>query len=365
MFYALINEMQHGEKARLKSTNSEEALHLALLRATNRPIYPPAKPRRKRRGGKKQSAQDKLPSDPALLRAIAMSEGQDFPRRVEAGVKAHGWGALSARDLRLLLSQVQFDEAARADIPSYAKNHPDAMVRALHYQLAALESDPDQRARHLMTAYAHGQAVGARAEVIELNAPTSNRLQPAPSLRWFAPIAVRADLVGGDMVRAKAWYGLLRADANQRGQARSLAPLMYIAGVRFGQAGTSAILGQWWLGEAAKGDRERYRRAEYLVSMFRALGHQVPSTLWYALLAAPPLSRMPEISPGLKHALAQAAGANRLGETVLVSLVAIGELAPDQLGAESLRAIVSALARVGLRDDARALAIDALMKLEF
>ncbi len=65
-------------------------------------------------------------------------------------------------------------------------------------------------------------------------------------------------------------------------------------------------------------------------------------------------------APDVMRRLKAASDAGRVGETVLVALIALGEAGPGELHPQPMAEIVSALQQVGLERDARRLAFEAL-----
>ncbi len=349
VFYALINELQHGEKARLKRIELEEPLDLALLRATNRTL----------------ATEITAKSDPGMLRTLAGWKNLDETERTKASIWAEAAGAYPTTALRDRLMRLSFGETARLEPDKYAAKNDEIFARALYFQAAAGEGDPDDRARLLVKAISLGRNNGTMEDVVRLNRRTLNWLQPAPSLKWFAPVAIRADLASGELTRANAWYGLLSSNPANRLDSRQIAPLVYMADPNSIQRGTTTIIGQWWLGESAKGDERRYSRAEFLGTLYEALNIEVPASLWRNLLTAPESQPGRQVSTGLLHALVKAGAGDRLGEVVLLSLIAIGNNSPHEIAASNLGIIVGALHRVGLENEARQIALETLLALEF
>ena len=61
------------------------------------------------------------------------------------------------------------------------------------------------------------------------------------------------------------------------------------------------------------------------------------------------------------YALSEASQFGRLGETVLLALVALGEAGPGGVDPLVLHEVLAALVRAGLEDEARRLAIEAVL----
>ncbi|MEE8505132.1 MAG: antifreeze protein, partial [Kiloniellales bacterium] len=63
----------------------------------------------------------------------------------------------------------------------------------------------------------------------------------------------------------------------------------------------------------------------------------------------------------LLYALEEASESQRIGETVLLALVVLGEDGPGKSHTIALSAVLSALGRIGLEQEARNLAIEAAL----
>ena len=120
---------------------------------------------------------------------------------------------------------------------------------------------------------------------------------------------------------------------------------------------TKAQRHYWWEGEKDKdGARER---AALLYSLFGAFDETIPAASWEALLDGPQRITVAMPSPALWYRLASAADNARVGETVLLALLALGEGGPGQADPVILRRVLASLRGSGLEDEARALAVEA------
>ena len=77
------------------------------------------------------------------------------------------------------------------------------------------------------------------------------------------------------------------------------------------------------------------------------------------MLGNPVLVQRPSL--GALRGLQAAAAAGRVGETVLFSLLVLGEAHPAETDPDTISRVIAALADVGLVDDARALALEAIV----
>ena len=96
------------------------------------------------------------------------------------------------------------------------------------------------------------------------------------------------------------------------------------------------------------------------VSLCSGLGTQIPNADWAAAMGRDPVRRTAP-SPVLLRLLSHAGTDKRIGETVLLSLVMIGEGGPAQAHPIALSSVLSALNAIGLEREARALAIEAAL----
>jgi hypothetical protein len=96
-----------------------------------------------------------------------------------------------------------------------------------------------------------------------------------------------------------------------------------------------------------------------LRTVFQALGQSDP-LIWSDLVGAQPsdlAARQPDAA--MIYALSEASQLGRLGETVLLALLALGEEGPGNAHPLVLHEVLSALTRVDLAYEARLLAIEA------
>jgi hypothetical protein len=234
--------------------------------------------------------------------------------------------------------------------------------------------------------------------------PVLKRIPPSAELAWFAPEAIRAFLTGGEAASAAPWFSLLLASSQHNDvSAQALTALLPLARL----AGSSQTLdwgpihlANWWK-QARKNDGAS-DKAALLYSLFDALGDDVPREAWDALLEGPQRITIAMPNPALWHSLNEATKAIRLaqkaslktfpsivqrtalskvqttqvdsatstanleptalpriGEVVLLSLIALGEGGPGQAEPIVLSKIMESLNVVGLENEVRALALEA------
>ena len=127
----------------------------------------------------------------------------------------------------------------------------------------------------------------------------------------------------------------------------------------------SARFTAWWESQRDLPEPDRRLRASTLVGLLAALESEIPPEALLQMIDGPPTvwTRIP--SPTLLQQLDSAADAGRVGETVLLALIVLDPTVPGVPSPFTLAAAVSALNRVGLEAEARAIAVEAALAREF
>ena len=351
VYFHLLGVLAKTQVADARTLPKPEPLHLAMLRASSQPIPEDAA----------------MNARPAVLRHMLRAANVSDLLRLDAAIRAERVGALSSDELRRLLGTFPFSAETRADPDRLIQQVGGPRAWAMFFQI--LRDEPDQIgiARTLERAWKFGRENQATVAFYRIYSRFLNGLNPTPELVFIAPAAVRAYLAAGERLRAKRWYDLLLGLREQEHQlaARRLAPLMMIAGALDAGGDQSGRLTEWWWGEAAHGDDERYRQAAFLYSLSDALGFETPEAVWRELIVSPHHTSRVEASAALRHQLHAAAAAGRVGETVLLSLLTLGENEPERLGPVTLVAAVAALQSIGQQSEARALALEILLRMNY
>ncbi|MDA1100726.1 MAG: hypothetical protein O2967_17270 [Proteobacteria bacterium] len=356
-FFTLLAGLSSGEVLPLESVGHVEPLHLAMLRAARRAI--PA------------DAVEK--ASPAVLRAIATSPNAALDMRLEAAEQAETLGALPTEVLRRIYASVPFTAEQSADSLMLAKSQPGPSASAILYQVAQIDVQVESRARVLAAAWRNGGRTGRYMTAVRVNLPITRSIKPDANLAWFAAPAGRALLAAGDTEAARAWL-MAVVEPARAGQPEAaaavlaLAPLIYIRDAEQNfptlAPAMEKVMAGWWQGEVANNSTERYQRGLRLFGLLTALGKDVSGKLWLPLFEAPD-SDILQASPSLLMGLDRAAASGRTGEVVLLSLLLLGERGPSVIDTIALGKIVSALRRVGLEEDASALALEGLLGAGF
>lgn len=300
--------------------------------------------------------------DPAILRALATAPGLDPARRLAVAEPACGAGLIDGALLAEVYAAQHFPDDALADPLGAAAGLEGRAARALLYQATAREGLPATRAEILRVAFQRATEDGAYVAAAQAYLPLVADLPVGAELAWFAPTAGRVLYAAGRFEQAGAWLALGRQEALVNPQATSVVaalwPYSRIAGGP--SVTTESNLAAWRAVREGVGEQAVVRRQALLRAIFQALGEQDPLP-WVTIAAdGEPVSR-PLPSAALLYALEDAMEARRIGETVALSLILLGERGPAESHTVALSAVLSALVRVGLQPEARALAIEAAL----
>jgi|TARA_Y100000294_G_scaffold82690_1_gene77653 hypothetical protein len=390
VFFALIESLGTGTPAILDSLSDPTPLHLAMARV----------------------AKAKLPDNvilsnrPGVLRTIAISPNAPVGLRLEAAERAESAGALPVDSLRQIYSGVSFSEQDLANPLSRAETEGGPMTRALLYHTSLIQTVPTAQAEVVARALALGREEGRYESVVRVFMPVLKRIPPSAELVWFAPEAVRALLLRGDTLAAEAWFALMRAgglfNKDTAKAIDQLMPIVRLMGSSEAAEWNTAKLSAWW--ETVKGRPNPGDDAALLYSIFDALGQPVPAdswrklvtganrrmvtmpnpALWFRLLEATETAGRPEperkTAKSDETAFNAAAGAfevqdpetgdsgdarprvrRRVAETVLLSLLALGEAGPAGADPLLLRQVLISLRHTGFEKEARAMAVEAAL----
>ncbi len=347
--FVVLTAKLNGNRGGTPESGSASPLTLALLRATQTPIpdwFVAA-------------------AGPAVLAALAFAPEVELPLRLQAAERAERLGALPTPQLAELYRSLNLtaEQIAGATAPPGAL--PGVTQQAASYLAAHARTVPAARAEALRAGLAAARAQGNHRTLARLSTDLLGQIAPAPSLAWFAPDAIRAALLTGDAERALAWYRLARAEAAfdaAAAQAAALSwPLLRLAigdSREASLAWDSGSVDLWLQARSGQDAATAAAPAALLLALLDAQGEPVDPGRWSSLIDAT-ASPSTAPSPALWFALDDAAIAGRLGETILLALLALGDQSVSQPQILPLHLVVRSLNRVGLTAEARTLAVEA------
>ena len=275
------------------------------------------------------------------LVALARNENAPQPFRAQAAALAFRRGALSVQDARTILA------ATPAEITSALP----PIVIALRQTQAAPGSL--EAAAALASALRQASAPADFHAVARLFAADIAALQTAPDANAALLFARAAVATADPQLSQRLIASARQAGVDETALAPLDAALAALSGVN-GDAGTVAM--QRRIDRGASQPRAAARD----VALLAALGAPVNGAIQGFLVGNAPQGGA-RADAGAMLALAAAAENRALGEGALLAVIAAGEGGPARLDADSLAHIIRMLRQLGLNEEARKFAAEAIL----
>lgn len=349
-FFTLVAALSGDSSSFVVSLIDPTPLHLAMLRAARQNI--PA---------------DSVPgAGPAILRAIASAPNTELEVRLEAAEAAEAVGALTSTALAQIYASVIFSVDETANAVSIAEESPGSRANALLFQVSQIQTVPAARAEALRAAWSVGRQSGGFMTSARISQGALRSLKPEPDLAWFAGDAGLALLAARETELARRWFDMARdmASEQQPDAARAvldLWPLMQIAAQNEPIPFLPEIVSSWWQGQQSLPETRRLEKASLIYTLFEAFDYPVPAEDWIALLDGPLSTGANIPTAAALRGLRIATRGGRIGETVIYALLILGDTGPAGVSPQTLDEVVRALRAVGLEEDARAIAVEAVL----
>jgi len=352
VFFQLVDALVRQDENSFKtpvidSLSDPTPLHLALARVA-----------------KVQLPGDVIASNrPGVLRAIAISPNAAPELRLEAAERAEAAGALPVDALRQLYASISFSEEELKNPLTHAALRTGPMSRALLYRATLMQTVPSAQAEALQRALVMARQGGRYASTARAFLPQLTRIPPSQELAWFAPEAIRAFLITGRHGGASPWFELLKDAAGREpkmaAELTSLMPVARLSGFEGAAEWSMDRLHDWWI--AVKDTEGARDKAATLAATLDALGEEVPDEIWADLIAGTSHTALMAPYPSHWFLLNSASSRGRMGETVLLSLVSLGDGGPARADPIVLHHVLRALRTIGLDREARTMALEAVV----
>ncbi len=351
-FLVLDRALKNGEPAMVETLAGASPLLLAMTLSTGARLSPGL-----------------LASAPApVLRAVAMHESLPLETRLRAGEAAVAAGAMTGHDLGMLYQSATFSADQIVNALSRAGSTGGPLDRALLFQVATGQPLPGDKAEALAAMLRHGADEDGQAGFLpaaRVAASVIAGVTPGSEFSWFAGDASMALLAAGEPEAGARWWPLLesraRNDEVAAAQVAALWPMFRLAfGEQLPDDGTN--MRRWWDASARLApDRVAYQ-AEIYLSLLAALNDRAGNSLVVEAIASPPpqaAGNRDSSLLGVLLAFDRAVEEGRLGEAVLLALIALGPEGPAGAGPLVLRMVVKGLKQLGLGLEARLIALEA------
>ncbi len=343
-FFALADAMIGGTKASIAALPAPSGVHLAMMRAAG--VAPPA------------PVAGWVPAS-----ALLAQQSSDAAVRLAATERAALASAIPIDELRQTYQAETFTPDQLDDPEEWAKKLPPACGNALYFRSIAARTVPSAKAAAFAAALQRAESQNRFALFATLSAPHAQQLVPSQDTAWFATSATRVLLYARRDKAAEQWLTVMTSPTDAaavnalhvhlglvRPSAENLAR-MQNALTWLGQNALKAGPSKDWLME----------RATREIPLLEALGYAIPPDAQWAVSAnttgVVPSGAASEALIGI----GRSAMDDRLGETVLNALVALGPGGPSRAQGQTVSRVARALIGVGLRDEARALAIESIL----
>jgi hypothetical protein len=350
LFMSLVDGVASGNRPAVDHIDAPDPLMVAMLRHAK--ISFPA------------SSLDR--ATPPLLAMIAASPHTDLDLRLSAAERATRYGAMTAERLTSIYTSAPFSGEDLDNALSTAEAARSPRGRALLFQAATAHSVPTARAEVLQKALAIALEDGVYALSIRLFKPMLENMSPSVELSWFAADAARALYALGRADLARPWVLGLRYEAVRNPEAKlALDSLFALASLTDKPDMAEEVMGTmaaWRAAVTTLAPESAPRRSTDATALLEIQGRSIDGDGWRDRLGMyeSHTARLPD--QAYRAALAAAAQAGRLGETVLLASIIVGRDGPVDLELTMLAEIVGALRRVGLDEEARALVMEAAVE---
>jgi hypothetical protein len=293
-----------------------------------------------------------------IVWALAMQENAQKDQRLRAAYQSLAVGSLGPEISRRLILDNALNQPA---------DEMDAVSEIAElYRSIANEKDKDELASPLSVLWMTGFSDGSYFAATQLSALLLAEISATSQSDKFEIDAVRLLLAADETASAAIWERVarraaLRGTAEERLAARTridrVDAYMLISGApgiaRWNPAtfdATSFVQGD---------DLERGENVGLLLAILGIFDRKIPESLWSEALDLGQIAQPRYSNLVIEKNLDAAAEAGRVGETIALSLTALGKDGPASVSLTTLSVVLSSLKKIGLEKEARALALEA------
>ena len=340
-FFLGMDALSGTKPEPLESFEVFNSLLVSLLRAGNVPL-PKSLPQELSVGG---------------YASLALSPNAPVVLRVNAGELAALSGALDPSVLANIYRLQKFSSGVLEQAVSGPTLDWGAAARAMLIQAAMAESAPGNRAKALDRAIEFARKkddipLTARAMSYPLRG-----IRPSEKLAWFAPSAARGLASSGNFVLAKEWIKL-NGNVVREDEMESLWHLAVLSGQLPAHSVTAKSLGKWHKINQKRLSDSFSTKARVFYSLLNAIEIVVPNLLWRDVITSEKTLASYQAPVALRALLRNASLSGKIGETIALSLIILGEEGIDHRNFDAAEEVIAALFKIGQKDTARKLALE-------
>jgi hypothetical protein len=297
-------------------------------------------------------------------RLFAAASG-DRELQLAAAARAAAAGLIQIDQLRAIYDSEPFSADQLDDPEEAAKKLSGPKANALFYQAIEKRTIPAARASAFSAALMRADSQNTFPLFALVAADSAMEIMPTPDLAWLAPQIERVLLYTGNGVQAERWYAALAGGSPSDAPVVNALQLHTVLAEPT-PARTAKVQGALsWLGQNAlkPGGMKAWLsdRAAREIPLFEALGYLIPPDAQWAMTANTTGAVPSAAQNEALDAMVQASTQGRLGETILDAMIALGQAGPEHAEGRTVARVVKALAAVGLSEEARAIAIEAVL----
>ena len=289
----------------------------------------------------------------------------DKELQLAAAERAAAAGLIQIDQLRALYDSQPFTLGQLDDPEEAAKKLSAPKANALFYQAIEKRTIPAARASAFSAALSRADAQNDFPLFALVAADAAMEIVPAAETAWLAPQIERVLLYTGNDAQAERWYSALSSGSASDAPVINALQLHTLLAAPTTERAVKAQGALTWLAQNAMkpGGQKAWlaQRAAREIPLFDALGYVVPPEAQWALTANTTGALPNGTQSDALDAMTLASRQGRLGETVLDAMIALGQAGPERAEGRTVSRVVRALAAVGLTEEARAIAIEAVL----
>jgi hypothetical protein len=294
---------------------------------------------------------------------LLSQQSTDPALRLAAAERAALASVMPIDELRAAYQSEAFTPDQLDDPEEWAKKLPSARANALYVRSIAARSVPSARAAAFAAAVQRAESQNRFALFATLAAGTAQQMPPSQDTAWLAPNITRVLLYARRDKAAEQWLTVMTSPTDAAAVNALQIHLGLVRPSTENLARMQSALS--WLGQNAlkPGPAKGWlmERATREVPLLEALGYTIPPDAQWAISANTTGVVPAGAAAEALIAVGRSSLDGRLGETVLNALVALGPGGPSRAQGQTVSRVVRALIGAGLREEARALAIESVL----
>ncbi|MBD20289.1 MAG: hypothetical protein CMM37_04520 [Rhodospirillaceae bacterium] len=340
-FFSAMDKLSGAASPKISSLKGPSALMLSLMRSAGL-ILP------------KDVIED---ASPSALRLISLSPNAPIEVRLAAGELARVLGVIGSKRLGEIYNVIDSDSTLITNPIQYLSENWGPKGRAFLAQIVEKQEDTVERAKIIDEALKLAQKQGEWKITALAMVPYVETIEPSADLAWFSGTAARIFIATGNYKSARNWLESSKDQEMKLSNRMDLYPLLTLITKSDVTRVQVVELRDWWKTQNVLGDGG-LAKARTFFSLLNSMGVAIPSDLWAEVLDdGQPIKKFgPKAT--IRNALSQVAEDGSRGATVAMTLIALGERGILDQNLFAAEMSIKALRRIGLKQEARAIALE-------